>query len=172
MKKLLLSGLAISTLIISCTKETNNISSNLLTEEEMQEISTRANGQEEWYITIVPGGQEGIGHSCDTDGDIICKDANVEIGCKGELMDIDCGPGLHEILDKINSSSVAEVQDLFLKNTDFLNAFLPDKMVTGVINGNVLAEVFELEETPTGVAYVEYTDALSGDLIMASEITF
>lgn len=172
MKKLLLSGLALSTLMISCTKEMNNVSSNLLTEEEMIEISTRANGQEDRYITIVPGGQEGIGHSCDTDGVDPCVLADVEVGCKGELMDIDCGPGLHEILNKVNGSSVAEVQDLFLKNTDFLNAFLPDKMVTGVINGNVLAEVFELEETPTGVAYVEYTDALSGDLIMASQITF
>lgn len=172
MKKLLLSGLAFSTLIISCTKETNNISSNIFTEEEMQVISARANGQEDRYVTITTGAQDEIGISCDTDGEKPCDIANVEIGCKGVLMDIDCGPGLHEILDKINASSVAEVQDLFLKNTDFLNEFLPDKMVSGVINGNVLAEVFELEETPTGVAYIEYTDVLSGDLIMASQITF
>lgn len=173
MKKVLLSTIALTAFLFSCTKETQSFETEHFTSEELQLMATRqASSSGDKYYVVAQDAPEGIGMHCSAESGYPCGSQNVLVKCNEEYVDIDCGLHLHEILSKVEFGDEYQDELVFADNIDFLKTFLPDKMVEGVIHGDVALDVFQLEERPEGKVYIEYSDMYTGDLIMASELIF
>ncbi|SFT49886.1 hypothetical protein SAMN05216474_0902 [Lishizhenia tianjinensis] len=169
-----LAGIALSVITFGCSKNDDIIESEYYTAEEQVTMNTRANTTLKFQNNTEDGGDhiEGVTVGCMFFTGDECTYSNVDYGCRGELLSIDCMDFVHELLTKVEVGDDASDQNVVLANLDAFNGLCPDKMIEGVVAGTVRMNIVALSSKPEGSAYIEFEDNNSLELIMATQIEF
>ena len=169
-----LAGIALSVITFGCSKNNDIVESEYYTAEEEVLMTNRANTTLKYDNQTEDGGDhiEDVTVGCTFFIGSECTYSDVDYGCRGELLSIDCMDFVHELLTKLEVGDDASDQDVVLANLDAFNGLCPDKMIEGVVAGTIRMNIVALSSKPEGSAYIEFEDVNSLELIMANQIEF